>query len=98
VHEELRRKIAVAVRLCPNEKFLNRFMEAEGKTFWTPALFASPNKPGLPHLARFIFKLCSLDQSNQLFEAYAVSIEGMAVKGAVLASWKRTMEYAPCDE
>jgi hypothetical protein len=56
-------------------------------------LFASTQQqPELPHLAKLIVELCSLDQANHSFQAYAVSIEEItfAAKDAALASWKES--------
>jgi hypothetical protein len=57
--------------------------------------WTSRQQPELPHRAKLIVELCSLDQPNHSFQAYALSIGEITVaaKGAALASWKETMEY-----
>ena len=78
-----------------NEESPSRDLAFErGRTSGPPAvLFASTQKqPELPHLAKLIVELCSLDQPNHSFQAHAVSIEEItfAAKGAALASWKES--------
>jgi hypothetical protein len=55
-------------------------------------LFASTQQqPELPHLAKLTVELCSLDQPNHSFQAYAVLIEITgATEGVALASWKES--------
>jgi len=57
-------------------------------------LFTTQQQPELPHLVKIIVRSVQCGSAIHCLGAYAVFIEEkhIAVKGAVVASWKETME------
>ena len=57
-------------------------------------LFTTQQQPELPHLVKIIVRSVQYGSAIYYLGAYAVFIEEkhIAVKGAVVASWKETME------
>ena len=98
VHAEPQRRRDLAASLCPNEQFLNRLTETEGEKVLNSrcAVCMHPTtNPSYRIEPNSLSKLCSFDQLNHSFQAYAVSIEEMNSRsdGRCSGSLERNWKY-----